>query len=241
MQKTLKRQSEVRSTKGVAEDFRSFLQDELIRRIEANPRYSLRAFAALLGLESSFLSKLLRAERKVTQKTIARVGQNLGLSPAKIASFSADNAKGQGLPEATALDYRQIAQDHFHVLSEWYHFAILELSRVKGFQPLPRWIATRLGISPAEVSVAIERLVRLNYLQIDERGAWKLSEPNRTTVGTEITSAALRNTQRQVLEMGISSLETVNPELRDQTTITMAIRTDKIALGPTIELPGLRK
>lgn len=230
MQKTAKRDFKTESAEPPIGDFRSFLQNELIRRIEENPRYSLRAFAAYLGLESAFLSKLLRGERAVTERTITRVGQKLGLSPVEIEFFTSQKfeEKTSAQKESVELDYRKIAQDHFQILSDWYHFAILELSRVKGFDSSPRWIATRLGISSAEVSAAIERLVRLNYLHINKKGHWVLAEPNRTTVGTEVTSAALRKMQRQVLEMGIGSLETVEPELRDQTTITMAIDSRKM-------------
>ncbi len=40
-------------------DFRQFLEEELARRSQSYPRYSLRAFARDLEVDSSFRSKIL--------------------------------------------------------------------------------------------------------------------------------------------------------------------------------------
>ena len=51
--------------------------------------------------------------------------------------------------------------DKFSVISEWYHYAILELTYVSGFKADYKWIARKLSITVEEAKVAIERLIRL--------------------------------------------------------------------------------
>lgn len=68
-------------------DFRQFLEDELARRTQNSPRYSLRAFARHLDVDSSFLSKILNGKRTVTVRTIRMFGERLNLTPDELQKF----------------------------------------------------------------------------------------------------------------------------------------------------------
>ena len=68
-------------------DFRQFLEDELARRSQSYPRYSLRAFARHLEVDSSFLSKILNGKRTVTMRTIRMFGERLNLTPDELSRF----------------------------------------------------------------------------------------------------------------------------------------------------------
>lgn len=68
-------------------DFRQFLEDELARRSQNYPRYSLRAFARHLEVDSSFLSKILNGKRTVTMRTIRMFGERLNLTPDELSRF----------------------------------------------------------------------------------------------------------------------------------------------------------
>lgn len=68
-------------------DFRQFLEDELARRSQNFPRYSLRAFARHLEVDSSFLSKILNGKRTVTLRTIRMFGERLNLTPEELSRF----------------------------------------------------------------------------------------------------------------------------------------------------------
>lgn len=69
-------------------DFRQFLEDELARRSQNYPRYSLRAFARHLDVDSSFLSKILNGKRTVTMRTIRMFGERLNLPPEEMQRFA---------------------------------------------------------------------------------------------------------------------------------------------------------
>ncbi|MGZ3843673.1 MAG: DUF4423 domain-containing protein [Bdellovibrio sp.] len=68
-------------------DFRQYLEDELARRSQSYPRYSLRAFARHLEVDSSFLSKILNGKRTVTMRTIRMFGERLNLNPDELKHF----------------------------------------------------------------------------------------------------------------------------------------------------------
>jgi transcriptional regulator with XRE-family HTH domain len=207
-------------------DFRLYLQRELMDRCKRNPKYSLRSFAKALKLDHSTLSQLLRGSRSLTPKMIIRVGKTLGLGPQELAPFIGAISPSNGLaqPEVNPLEFRTLSLDTFIAISDWYHDAILELTRFAHFEPSSKWIARTLGITISEVNVAVERLVRLELLSIREDGTWvDLSGNNNTVVANDFTSVALRKLQKQILELSISALEEVDKSRREHSSMCMAI------------------
>ncbi len=204
-------------------DFRAYLQTELVKRCKQNPNYSLRAFSRSLGLESSFLSKLFKGSRVVTPKLIDRLADKLALKPQEIAQFKAQaGSKTSAATLTSVAEYQQLTNDHYQVIAEWYHYAILELITVKVFKQDSRWIARTLGITSVEVDAAIERMQRLGMLELNKKG--KLFQPkNHTTVGSPHALSALKILQTQILKMAITALEETPIEERDQSAMTMAI------------------
>jgi uncharacterized protein (TIGR02147 family) len=212
-------------------DFRLFLQEELLRRCRANPRYSLRAFAKTLATDHSTLAKLVAGKRPIGRRTIERLGERLGLSPAAIARMTEKKAPASRAA-ATAdagVAYRQMTLDAFHIISDWYHLAILELMRVDGFSAQPRWVARALGITVNEVNAAVDRLVRVGMLEVRADGTWHDQTGGRNTnIGGLASTAAHRALQKQILQKAIAALDEVPVERRNQTAMTMAVDVDRL-------------
>jgi DNA-binding transcriptional regulator YhcF (GntR family) len=57
-------------------------------------------------------------------------------------------------------------RDTVAVAEEWVHHALLELTRRKDFVPDSRRLAATLGISVDQVNVALQRLLRLGFLEM---------------------------------------------------------------------------
>lgn len=101
----------------------------------------------------------MKGQRPVTQDLAASIGPKLGMKPAQVkALFNSGTASMPG--------FLSLSDDEFELLSEWQHFAIIELSKTDEFQFDPKKIALRLGIHVEEVRDSIERLQRLNFIQI---------------------------------------------------------------------------
>ena len=56
-----------------------YLQDELLRRIRKNPRYSLRSFAKAIGMNSGSLSRILSGQVVPSQRTTLKIAESLGV------------------------------------------------------------------------------------------------------------------------------------------------------------------
>jgi len=216
----------------IENDFRQYLQNELIRRTRANPRYSLRAFARSLQTDFSSLGKIIRGKRPLGKNTILRLGTRMGLGSQEIEIFviEAQNKK-MSQPRATqkqSSTYQQLAVDQHQIIADWYHHAILELLRIDGFEATEKNVSRALGLSVIEVKAAVERLVRVGLVGFDETGKWQdLSADGRTTgVVAMAPTIAARNLQKQVLEKAIVAIEEIPFEKRDNSSMTIAIDSD---------------
>ncbi len=207
-------------------DFRIFLQEELVKRCKRNPKFSVRAFARVLGIENSALSKILAGKRALTPQMVMRLGKKLGFGLEEISQFSILPAEFS--TDYTNASFQQLTRDQFAVIADWYHYAIHELVKLPSSQSDVRWISRKLGISVGEASLAIERLLRLGYLEKSSTGKLINKSGPLTTMGNSFTDTAFRKLQKQVLEMAMTALEEVPIEQRSQTSMTMAISTKKL-------------
>ncbi len=208
-------------------DFRLLLQQELIERCRKNSKYSLRAFAKSLGIGPSALSDMLNNKRAITPASIERLGLAMGLELSEVQKFT---QKGK-LKEKS--DYQQLTIDTFSIISDWYHYAILELMKVKGFKNDLSWIAKTLNISKTEANSAFERLSRVGLIKIDKNGKWQDTSGGYTTniESSILTSAAHKKLQKQVLELSIKALESLPTDIRNHTTMTVSVNPKKLPIA----------
>ncbi len=221
--------------------YRTNLSSELERRCAGNPRYSMRSFARVLGMDPSLLSKVLRGRAPLSPKAAVHAVQVLGLEPDASRMFLdsvGDEGKkvrlGKVLPasfdSAEVREEHEIDSERFRIISDWYHYGILELTFVPEFKSDPIWIGRRLGISATEARLAVERLFKLGLLK-EENGRWVKSDGMVTTKNKTVTTPAFRRLQRQVLQMALHSLENDPIEERSHTSMTMAINPEKVELA----------
>lgn len=206
----------------------TFFQSELLDRCRKNPRYSLRAFARQLSLHPGTLSQILRGKRMVSNRKLLRLADRLDISPVVLKQLLRSNSTRNQTSRWHA-DLPVLANDVFNAIGDWYHFAILELTSIRSFQSNSNWVANRLGISPIEVNAAVSRLRRLGLLEVGPSGEWMNRFHNIGMPDTPRTSSAKRKLQRQLLEKALLSLDEVPVELRDHTSMTMAIDQCKIS------------
>ena len=200
-------------------------------RYRRNPNYSLRAFAKFLEIAPGRLSEIFNSRRRLTAAMATKIADRLALAPAKRAEFMRLVAKGsidvtKTVPVKTTTPYHTLPEDQFSVIADWYHYAILSLFDVRDFQPNAKWVGQRLGLAPQIVNAALARLERLQLIKRQPK-RWVLTGRNLTT-SEDIVSPALRRSHRQSLKQAITALETVPVELRDISSITLAISLDKI-------------
>lgn len=210
-------------------DPKRFLQDELSRRCSENPRYSLRAFAGFLDLSPSNLCMLLSGTRRFSRNVSKKIVNRLELEPVVRDAFLRGCLLNRAHTEDGSLfssevsqqDYRTLELEHYRMISDWHHYAILSLIDTDDFRPNAAWMARRLGISVSEVKSAVSRLRQLGILETRGKRWRQLTPPLK--VDNKSMVPFIRETHRRILEKAIKSLETDPFDTRDFSSATMAI------------------
>jgi uncharacterized protein (TIGR02147 family) len=204
------------------ENFRLFLQEELVKRCRSNPLYSMRGFARDLDIDNSLLSKLLSGKRTIGKRLASKLIGKLELDVRtykRLLNVSED--------EEDVLSYEQLAIDSFAIISDWHHYAILELLRVENYKSDLKWIATSLGMSAIECRDSVERLIRVELVEQWEDGTLvDVSGGKSTNISNNMKHGALRKMQKQLLEKSIKCIDEISYEKRNNTSMTMAINTE---------------
>jgi uncharacterized protein (TIGR02147 family) len=198
------------------------LQNVFIERCRANEQYSLRAFARSLSIPPSSLSEILNERRPISKKLGLKLGKALNMSEEHIDAFNTPKEKLE-------VDYQQLALDSFYVISEWYHYGILQLLKTNNFNNDSKWIAERLGVTISNIDLAIDRLIRIGILEVSQNGKLKdVTDGHTSHLRSNFTSAQLKDFQIQALEKAIYSLKSVPIDLRDNTSMTFAMNKEAI-------------
>ena len=194
-------------------NYRSLIRDVLIERKKKNPQYSLRSFAKSLGIKAPFLSLILSGKRDLSEAMIQQFAERLQFSHQETQTFEllvrlekADqgNQKKRILEQLQNIDpsfslKRDLTIEHFRIISEWHHFAILSLIEIKDFKWSSANVAKTLGISSFEVDQALERLASLELVQM-EPGQRPTKTDTRFAVSSEHHQDAIKKYHLQMLE-----------------------------------------
>ena len=217
-------------------DYRRILKRELESRVQQNVRYSLRAFARDLALPPSRLSEVLNGKQGLSRERAQGIATTLGLSDSESEVFcdlvESQHARGRVNRELAKVRleknlinsaYHTLQLDSFQAVSDWYHFALIQLISLPEFKNSPAWISKALGITVTEARSAMERLVRLKLVEV-KRG--KVTRAQEFVAVNEMTpSSAIRKFHRQVLERAMLALD--NQPLEERSFSTIFVPVDK--------------
>jgi uncharacterized protein (TIGR02147 family) len=217
-------------------------------RLEKNARYSLRAYARDLGLQPARLSLILSGKKGLSRASASAIAKRLGLSQretnlfvAQVESQHARSKSGKRLAGERLREQieknpsRNLSLDAFHVISDWYHLAILELLKWNDGDHRPKWLAKELGISPIQAKEAVERLVRLDLVRLDpEANPARYRAVTETVLSPDgIPSDAVKKFHEQILRRAIDALHFQSVKDRDFCTQISSIRSS--------DLPAIRQ
>lgn len=184
-------------------------------------------------MSPSFISRVLSGKRRLSVQLADRIFEILNI-PVGERDY-ATRLLMKDLKTSSAAkkafrsdDYIYLSDDVFSVIADWYHFAITELSFLKGHKSDPRWISKVLGISLQEAREAMTRLVRLGLVELTSSGTFTKTKASLAT-GQDIPSQAIRSYHKQILFRAIESLHKHSVTERDISSVTMAIDPKKLS------------
>lgn len=218
-------------------DYRQLIRTELIARVKRNPTYSGRAFARDLKISNAFLSQVISGRRSLSEEKGIQIARTLAWDHGKTDLFvkliRLDQCKD---PTMRSFLYQEIKEEEpfldleiekFELVSNWIHFAILELTQVRGFKSNSKWISQRLGITKAEADDAVDRLLIMGLLA---KQGEKIVLVKSSAV-RDVPSTAVRQFHKAHLEKAIVALEEQAYDRRNFSGITMAINPKQIPLA----------
>jgi uncharacterized protein (TIGR02147 family) len=148
---------------------------------DKNESYSLRAFARDLSISASHLSQVISGKKMLSADKLVSIQKKMNLSLEETTYFKLLVDYEQSREEKNCLsikeDIEKIRQrykvqveeaDSFHLISDWYHVAILELACRNTQGISVEEISGSLYLEKYILNSALERLLRLQL--IEERG-----------------------------------------------------------------------
>ncbi|WP_374001319.1 TIGR02147 family protein [Bdellovibrio bacteriovorus] len=196
-----------------------FMQSQLKKRQEKNPKFSLRSFARLLKTDPSSLSKILNGLRIPSDETVEKWVDCLKLSSEETAELK------NAITETHS--FNPLNADFFESTYSWVHPILLETLKLPNAPRNLPLLAELFGMSVEKIEQTISFLENHQILHKNPHGPGYTTS-NLTTVQIPYTSDLRRNLQKKYLEMAQKALEEVPLEKRDNSTLTVAIHTDDI-------------
>ena len=214
--------------------FITIIKNELAKRCDRNPSYSLRAFAKSLNIDASTLSRILNNKTIPSVELAKQIADGLALDPKTYHEFIGSVSSNHQYRDLKKISIkfhttheesktsRELSIAAATAMADWYHPAILELTLTEGFRSDAFWIASHLNISVITAKLAIERLLELELLEeID--GVLRKTDNTLTIQDKHLTTSSLKRRQKQWVEMAATSLENDDISIRSHTSMTMAI------------------
>lgn len=192
---------------------------------QKNPRWSQRAFASKIGLSSGALSEILKGKRPLSTQLKKKISGRMQFSPIEESEFFEDQ-----LPQhlkTHRLEYFKLTTDQFHLISDWWHYGILNLMNTKGFNSSVDWISERLGLKNKIILEAWDRLTRLNLIK--KEGKKFVRTYNRLETSDELLNLSVQKSHLQDLELIEKSITQLAPEFRDHTSMTVVVNKKSIS------------
>lgn len=220
-------------------DYRDYLKDFYEERKAIHSFFSYRYFGNKVGVDPSYLLKVLLKNRHLSEKSVPKVISFCGLSGAEAEYFhtlvyfiKAKTQRESRLHFEKLLSIRNVnsrlLEDwQYEYFCTWYHpvvRSILEYFDFKGDYAL---LGKQLSppISAKEARASVELLKALDLISCDENGRYHLTD-NAVTTGEQWHSLAISAFQEQTIRLSQESLERHDRSLRDISTITMNINSE---------------
>lgn len=220
-----------------------FLRDAFFKKKKQNPAFSLRAWAKKIGLAgNASLSLMLAGKRPIPRKYLPVFVQDLELSSreSQFLELLVDCAgakspasrlyyleKLKKLQPKNTLGFHEL--ESFKALGNPLHFALLEMTELRGFKLDIAWIRKRLRIvvSTEEVREALRRLELLGLLERDAKRGVKKTHRHITN-RADIADAGSQAYHSKISQLAAEQIYQQRVEEREFNSYSINICLDKI-------------
>ena len=218
------------------QDYRDFLKEYYDRRKTEMPLYSYRMMGDKLGLDSSYLYRVLQKKQHLPAHALPAAKDILALSGRQAEYFellySAAVTKDKNKREelmAKALSLRDVhlhclQQAELKLLENWWIPAVRAYLELNGGVVNLKQIAKDIcpPITEEQAKEAIDTLLEVGLIKKMASGKLALTDAHLTVGGPE-KAKAVRHFQKEVLRLAAESLENTPVEERNVSTLTLSV------------------
>ncbi len=210
--------------------YHTFLNEYVNFKKETQSNWSYSQWARDLNLKStSSITKVLTNERlpgkSIAKSLITYFGFNDKESYYFLDLIELEKTKDNPALQKTFIQrvkankvlksFDELQLSQFKLVSDWYYFAIRELTRVKGFKPSSYWIhkAFKKRITIKQINEAIKSLLQLGLLEKKEEELVYTEKSINTQ--NDFSSLAIKSYHSQVLHEANDSLYNDDVKVRE--------------------------
>lgn len=217
-------------------DYRDFLKEFYNRRKTEMPFYSYRMMGDRLGLDSSYLYRILQKKQHLPSHALPIAREILALSGRQAEYFdllysiavTKDKTKREELiTKALSLQDVQrhsLKQAELKLIENWWIPTVRAYLELNGGKVNLKQIANDIypPITEVQAKEAIDILIEVGLVKKLASGKLALTDSHLTVSGEE-KAKAIRQFQREVLRLASESLENVPVEERNVSTLTLSV------------------
>lgn len=184
-------------------------------------KFSIRWLAGQVGVSHAYLSQILSGKRDLPMRLVEPLSRHLDLDAPARASIVSELVRANGIQSVSPVVRRKsrqipIAWDlapikDFDLLTRWEYFAILQCTKLDGFDGSAEFVANELLLPKATVEATFLLLQKRGYLEADPKQGIRMSKAF-FEFQSRGTKDQLRSYHKSVLQKARDVLETQQSE-----------------------------
>jgi uncharacterized protein (TIGR02147 family) len=221
-------------------DYRKFLQAYYDHKKQRYYGFSYRSFNQTIGVRSpGLLLDLINARQNLTEKLFRKIAAAMKLKRQESDYFwlmiMLTHAKEKGdlkvkrefqarMSVLKPSDAKTLVRGQESYLAAWHNLAVREALEVLDIGDNLKDLAGFLNpeITVDQVRKALDSLLALGLARKNRAGHWKPETPSITTQGSEIPPGAVRQSQKNILELSKRALDVFPREERNISSMTFS-------------------
>jgi len=221
-------------------DYRDFLKDFYQEKKSRSPFFSYRVFATQVGLDTSYLAKVIMKKRHIAAKSVAGVAKYCGLAGREAEFFETLVNFGKAKTDRQSRTYferllslketpsRKLVEKQYEYYTKWYYSAIRSVIEYCDFGGDYGLLGKQLNppIGAREAKKAVRLLESLGLIAKDKSGRYHQTDAAISS-GPQWKSAAIHAFQEETIGLAREALARHPRDTRDISTITMSINAEQ--------------
>ena len=217
-------------------DYREFIRDYYKGRKEDKPFFSYRYIGNHVGMDSSYVIKVLQGNLHISRKKIPQFIKLLDLNETEAEYFETlvlfCKAKTEmerklffdKLFSISKVKAKSLEAYQYEFFSKWFYSAVWALIDCEPFDNDYRMLSEKClpAITVWDAKRAVRLLEKLGLIKKDDDGKYHTTTLNLTT-GGKWYSKAIEHYQHEMMRLADTSIERCSKSERDLSTVTLSV------------------